>query len=69
MLDVLAQLGSPSRCSPRPFLAVVRADEPSCHPGPDDLIPLTCNEIRRLFIALVVRLVHDAAHHLDTTHW
>lgn len=31
------------------FLAVVRADEHARHPAPDELIPLTCNEIQRLF--------------------
>ncbi len=34
------------------FLAVVRADEHAHRPTPDDLIPLSCNEICRLFIAL-----------------
>ncbi|MGA5148511.1 IS701 family transposase [Streptomyces griseoincarnatus] len=51
------------------FLAVVRADEHARHPGPDELIPLTCNEIQRLFNALVVRLVHDTAHRLLWSHW
>jgi hypothetical protein len=31
------------------FLAVIRADEHTRHPAPDGLIPLTCNEIQRLF--------------------
>ncbi|MET8637643.1 IS701 family transposase [Streptomyces sp. NPDC004680] len=51
------------------FLAVVRADEHARHPGPDELIPLTYNEIQRLFNALVVRLVHDTAHRLLWSHW
>ncbi|NGO41704.1 IS701 family transposase [Streptomyces ureilyticus] len=51
------------------FLAVVRADEHARHPKPEGLIPLTCNEIQRLFIALVVRLVHGATHRLDWSHW
>jgi SRSO17 transposase len=51
------------------FLAVVRADEHARHPGPTDLIPLTCNEIRRLFTTLVVRPVRDAAHRLGWSHW
>lgn len=46
------------------FLAVVRADEHDCQPMPQGLIPLTCNEIQRLFIALVIRPTHDAAHRL-----
>ncbi|GAA3927841.1 hypothetical protein GCM10023085_06280 [Actinomadura viridis] len=37
------------------LLAVVRADEHAHRPTPDDLIPQSCNEICRLFIALVVR--------------
>ncbi|WP_399129174.1 hypothetical protein [Actinacidiphila sp. ITFR-21] len=44
------------------FLAAVRADEHARQPAPDGLIPLTCNEIQRLFITLVVQPVHDAAH-------
>jgi SRSO17 transposase len=51
------------------FLTVVRADEHARHPKPDGLIPLTCNEIQRLFIALVVPLVHGAAHRLGWSHW
>lgn len=35
------------------FLAVVRADEHTRRPGPADLVPLSCNEIQRLFITLV----------------
>ncbi|QMU80719.1 IS701 family transposase [Streptacidiphilus sp. PB12-B1b] len=51
------------------FLAVVRADEHTRRPGPADLVPLSCNEIQRLFIALVVRPVHDAAHRLSWSDW
>lgn len=51
------------------FLAVVRADEHSRHPGAVELIPLTCNEIQRLFTTLVVRPVHDAAHRLGWSNW
>ena len=51
------------------FLAVVRADEHAHHPGPGELIPLTCNEIQRLFITLVVQPVHDADHRLSWSHW
>lgn len=50
------------------LLAVVRADEHT-RPAPDALIPLTCNEIQRLFITLVVRPVHDAAHRLGRSDW
>lgn len=43
------------------FLAVLRADEDTHRPAPDTLIPLTCNEIARLFIALVAERIHDTA--------
>ncbi|MFE5086506.1 IS701 family transposase [Streptomyces mirabilis] len=51
------------------FLAVVRADEHARQSTPNGLIPLTCNEIQRLFIALVIRPVHDAAHQLGWSDW
>lgn len=51
------------------FLAVVRADEHGRHPAPDGLIPLTCNEIQKLFTTLVVRPVRDAAHQLRWSAW
>jgi SRSO17 transposase len=51
------------------FLAVVRADEHTRHPAPDDLIPLTCNEIQRLFITLVIRPVQGLAHRLGWSDW
>ncbi|MFF7903853.1 IS701 family transposase [Streptomyces sp. NPDC007920] len=51
------------------FLAVVRADEHARRPGPTDLVPLSCNEIQRLFITLVIRPVHDAAHRLGWSDW
>ncbi|MFF7194550.1 IS701 family transposase [Streptomyces sp. NPDC008079] len=50
------------------FLAVVRADEHT-RPVPDSLIPLTCNEIQRLFIALAIRPSHSAAHRLRWSTW
>ncbi|MGW7369688.1 IS701 family transposase, partial [Streptomyces sp. NPDC054841] len=50
------------------FLAVVRADEHT-RPAPDDLIPLTCNEIQHLFIALVVQPLSNAAHRLRWSEW
>ncbi|MGW5781052.1 IS701 family transposase [Streptomyces sp. NPDC003863] len=51
------------------FLAVVRADERARHPVPDELIPLTCNEIQRLSTTLVVQPVHDAGHRLRWSAW
>jgi hypothetical protein len=51
------------------FLAIVRTDEHTHRPAPDRLIPLTCNEIRRLFTTPVLRPVHDAAHGLGRSGW
>ncbi|OEJ55377.1 transposase [Streptomyces agglomeratus] len=51
------------------FLTVVRADEHAQHGAPDGLIPLSCNEIQRLFITLAVRPDHTAAHLLDWSRW
>ncbi|MEU8975942.1 IS701 family transposase [Streptomyces monashensis] len=51
------------------FLAVVRADEHARSPAPDGLIPLSCNEIQRLFITIVVQPRHDLAYRLGWSHW
>ncbi len=51
------------------FLAVVRADEHARHPSPDALVPLSCNEIQRLFITVVVQPLHDLAHRLGWSDW
>ncbi|MGW0580780.1 IS701 family transposase [Streptomyces sp. NPDC002920] len=50
------------------FLAVVLADEHARHPAPDGLVPLTCNEIQRLFTAFV-RPMRDVAHRFDWSAW
>ncbi|WP_326757092.1 IS701 family transposase [Streptomyces hirsutus] len=50
------------------FLAVVRANEHTRRPAPDSLIPLTCNEIQRLFTAFV-RPMRDVAHRLRWSDW
>ncbi|NUK18029.1 IS701 family transposase, partial [Streptomyces lunaelactis] len=50
------------------FLVVVRADGHT-RPGPDDLIPLTCNEIQHLFITLVVRPLPNVARRLSWSEW
>jgi hypothetical protein len=44
-----------------------RVDEHVRRPAPEGLIPLTCNEIQRLFITLVVRPVREVAHRLAGT--
>ncbi|MFE9623535.1 IS701 family transposase [Streptomyces sp. NPDC006527] len=57
------------------FLAVTAARERRNHAPADDgtsldeLIPLTCNEIQRLFTALLVRPVHDLAHRWRWSTW
>ncbi|MER7199693.1 hypothetical protein [Streptomyces sp. CB01635] len=50
-------------------MAVVRADEHGRSAALDGLIPLTCNEIQRLFITLVVRPALGAAHRLGWSDW
>ncbi|MFD3874272.1 IS701 family transposase [Streptomyces sp. NPDC058623] len=51
------------------FLAVVRADEHDRAADPAVLIPLSCNEVQRLFIAIVVQSVHNTAHRLAWSNW
>jgi hypothetical protein len=51
------------------FLAVVRANEHDRHPSPDGLLPLSCNEIQRLFITLVIQRVLDPVHQLGWSVW
>ncbi|MFE5710642.1 hypothetical protein ACFQ7J_07435 [Streptomyces sp. NPDC056501] len=51
------------------FLAVVRANEHDRDPAPDALIPLTCNEIQRLFITLVIQRAFDPVHRLRWSVW
>jgi hypothetical protein len=57
------------------FLAVTTALErreqapPEDGTSPDGLISLTCNEIQRLFIALIVQPVRDTAHRLRRPTW
>ena len=51
------------------FLAVVRADEHARSPAPDGLVPLSCNEIQRLFITVVVQPRHDVAYRLGWSYW
>jgi len=51
------------------FLTVVRADEHTRRPGPDDLIPLTCNKIQRLFLTVAIRPLHSLVHRLGWSTW
>ncbi|OEJ23204.1 hypothetical protein AS594_00385 [Streptomyces agglomeratus] len=51
------------------FLAVLRADEHVNASEPEDLIPLSCNEIQRLFLTLIVQPVHATAHRLSWSDW
>ncbi|MGW0886266.1 IS701 family transposase [Streptomyces sp. NPDC002671] len=51
------------------FLAVLRADEHARNPAPDGLVPLSCNEIQRLFITVAVQPLRDMAHRLGWSDW
>ena len=51
------------------FLAVTAATERARAAPPAGLIPLTPNEIRRLFIGLLTRPVRDATHLLHWSRW
>ncbi|MGW0940894.1 IS701 family transposase, partial [Streptomyces sp. NPDC002666] len=51
------------------FLAVVRAKEHANRPSPDDLIPLTCNEIRHPFLAVAARPIRGLAHRFGWSEW
>lgn len=51
------------------FLVVLCANEHEGHCSPDELIPLTCDEIQRLFITLVNRTVFDPVHRLRWSLW
>ncbi|MEL5956248.1 IS701 family transposase [Streptomyces sp. CLV115] len=46
-----------------------RANEHDRHPSPDELIPLTCNEIQQLFITPVVQRVFAPVHRLGRSVW
>ena len=41
------------------FLTVITAEERAARPAPDGLIPITVNELQRLFDALLLRPNHD----------
>jgi hypothetical protein len=51
------------------FLVVAALAERTRHPAPAGLIGLTCNEVQRLFAALVIQPVADAAHRLRWSVW
>lgn len=51
------------------LLAVLAADEHTDRPAPADMIELTCAEIRRLFITLIVDPVRALACPLRWSHW
>ncbi|MFF3710869.1 IS701 family transposase [Streptomyces phaeochromogenes] len=51
------------------FLAAATADERAQEQAPDDLIPLTCNEIQHLFTTLVAQTVHTVIHRLRWSEW
>jgi SRSO17 transposase len=51
------------------FLAVLAASERGHHPAPDDLIPLTCNEIHHLFNVLIAQPISDTWYRLRWSIW
>lgn len=51
------------------FLAAATADERAQEPAPDDLIPLSCNEIQHLFTTLVAQTVPTVIHRLRWSEW
>jgi hypothetical protein len=48
---------------------VVRAKEHAGRPAPTDLLPLTCNEIQRLFLALMDQPLRTLIHRLRWSDW
>jgi hypothetical protein len=46
------------------FLVVAALAERTRHPSPAGLIPMTCNEVQRLFSALVARPTREVGHRL-----
>ena len=51
------------------FLAVLAASERGHNPAPDDLIPLTCNEIHHLFNVLIAQPISDTWYRLRWSIW
>jgi hypothetical protein len=51
------------------FLVVAALAERTCHPAPPGLIPVTCNEIQHLFVALLARPATDRGHRLRWSAW
>jgi SRSO17 transposase len=51
------------------LLAVLAATERSRQPAPDSMIPLTCNEIHRLFNILLAQPIRDLRHRLRWSAW
>ena len=51
------------------FLIVAALAEQTRHPAPPGLIPMTCNEIQRLFAALATRPTREAGHRLHWSVW
>ncbi|PJN38049.1 DDE transposase [Streptomyces sp. CB02959] len=51
------------------FLAATAARERDHHSVPNELIPLTCNEIQHLFTAFITKAVRPVAHCLGWSDW
>jgi SRSO17 transposase len=51
------------------FLVVLAVTEPTHHPPPAGLAPLTCNELQHLFAALLAQPLGDVGHRLRWSGW
>jgi len=51
------------------FRAIMRADEHARQLASSGLMPLTCSGVQRVFIAFVIRPVHDVVHRLGWSDW
>jgi hypothetical protein len=58
-----------SPCSPARFLTIAAAAEHARQPPPPGQIPLTRNEIARLFATLIIQPARDTRHLLHWSEW
>ena len=67
-MDVLASVDHPGHARAA-FLTVAAAAERTAKPAPNGLIPLTVNEFRRLFDALLIRPKRTVQRIQDWSTW
>ena len=68
-LDLLAPLDHPGSCSPTPSWSSSPPPNDKGHQHRTGLIPLTINEFRRLFDAILLRPAHTLTHRLKWSQW